>query len=292
MTLFQSVFLGVVQGITEFLPVSSSGHLAILRILFGIESGNGLLFDVLVHLGTVIAICAAFHKDIGRLTVEAIHMSMDICSNINAFYQNHTNREAKRYKKIVYNNYRRFVAMILISTIPTAIIGFAARELVALASESLLIPGICLMITAVLLKITDVSQSGRMIPNDIGFSSAFMVGIAQGISILPGLSRSGTTIAVCLLSGFDKRFAVRYSFIMSIPAILGAAILEIREIPGSEIAVSQVLIYLVGAIVAGGVGYISIRKMINIVRKKSFKGFSVYCLIVGIISLIGYIALS
>lgn len=292
MTLFQSVFLGVVQGITEFLPVSSSGHLAILRILFGIESGNGLLFDVFVHFGTVIAICAAFHKDIGRLTVEAIHMIMDICSNIKAFYQNQTSREAKRYKKIVYNNYRRFVAMILISTIPTAIIGFAARELVALASESLLVPGICLMITAVLLMITDLSQSGKLIPKDIGFSSAFIVGIAQGISILPGLSRSGTTIAVCLLSGFDKRFAVRYSFIMSIPAILGAMILELREIPGSEIAISQLAIYLVGAVVAGGVGYISIRKMIGIVKKKSFKGFSVYCLIIGIISLIGYIALS
>lgn len=291
MNLFQAIFLGVVQGITEFLPVSSSGHLTILQILFGMDTGNSLLFDVMLHLGTVGAICVAFHKDISRLFAEAIHMTQDILSNIRAFYLNNKSKDAIRYKKIVYNNYRRFVGMIVISTIPTAIIGYASRELIVLASQSLLIPGICLMITSVMLLITDVAQSGKRIPTDISFSSAFLVGIAQGISVLPGLSRSGTTIAACLLSGFDKRFAVRYSFIMSIPAILGATILELKEYPGSQVSFSQFLIYLVGAAAAGGVGYFSIRKMVQIVKRKSFKGFSAYCLVIGIISLAGYIAL-
>ena len=291
MTFIQSVFLGIIQGITEFLPVSSSGHLSILRNLFGIQTDGGLLFDVMVHLGTVIAICVVFRRDVLRMIGETIRMVSDIWANGSVLIHNKKEKDARRYKKILHNNYRRFVVMVLCATIPTAVIGYAARDLVTLASDSLLAPGIGLILTAVFLIIADVSENGKKIPKDISFTNSFLVGIAQGISTLPGLSRSGTTIAACLISGYDKRFAVKYSFIMAIPAILGAACMEIGQAFSSGVSLSQFFIYLAGALTAGVVGYFSCRKMLTIVRKKKFRGFAVYCLILGSISIIGYVVM-
>lgn len=291
MTFIQSVFLGIIQGITEFLPVSSSGHLSILRNLFGIRTDGGLLFDVMVHLGTVIAICVVFRRDVLRMIGETIRMVSDIWANGSVLIHNKKEKDARRYKKILHNNYRRFVVMVLCATIPTAVIGYAARDLVTLASDSLLAPGIGLILTAVFLIIADVSENGKKIPKDISFTNSFLVGIAQGISTLPGLSRSGTTIAACLISGYDKRFAVKYSFIMAIPAILGAACLEIGQAFSSRISLSQFFIYLAGAVTAGVVGYFSCRKMLTIVRKEKFRGFAIYCLILGSISIIGYVVM-
>ena len=291
MTFIQSVFLGIIQGITEFLPVSSSGHLSILRNLFGIRTDGGLLFDVMVHLGTVIAICVVFRRDVLRMIGETIRMVSDIWANGSVLIHNKKEKDARRYKKILHNNYRRFVVMVLCATIPTAVIGYAARDLVTLASDSLLAPGIGLILTAVFLIIADVSENGKKIPKDISFTNSFLVGIAQGISTLPGLSRSGTTIAACLISGYDKRFAVKYSFIMAIPAILGAACLEIGQAFSGGVSLSQFFIYLAGALTAGVVGYFSCRKMLTIVRKKKFRGFAVYCLILGSISIIGYVVM-
>ena len=290
MTIIQSVFLGIIQGITEFLPVSSSGHLTILQNLCGIQTDGGLLFDVMLHIGTVVAICIVFRRDILRMIGETVRMINDLGKNISVFFHNKKDQDARRYKKILHNNYRRFVVMVICATIPTGIIGFAAQDLIALASESLLAPGIGLIMTAILLIISDAVETGNKIPKDISFTSSFLIGIAQGLSTLPGLSRSGTTIAACLISGYDKRFAVKYSFIMAIPAILGAACLEISQIGGSNVSISQFFIYLVGAVVSGIVGYFCMKKMLTIVRKKKFRGFAIYCLILGCISLIGYIA--
>ena len=291
MTFIQSVFLGIIQGITEFLPVSSSGHLSILRNLFGIQTDGGLLFDVMVHLGTVIAICVVFRRDVLRMIGETIRMVSDIWANGSVLIHNKKEKDARRYKKILHNNYRRFVVMVLCATIPTAVIGYAARDLVILASDSLLAPGIGLILTAVFLIIADVSENGKKIPKDISFTNSFLIGIAQGISTLPGLSRSGTTIAACLISGYDKRFAVKYSFIMAIPAILGAACMEIGQAFSGSVSLSQFFIYLAGAVTAGVVGYFSCRKMLTIVRKKKFRGFAIYCLILGSISIIGYVVM-
>ena len=291
MTFIQSVFLGIIQGITEFLPVSSSGHLSILRNLFGIRTDGGLLFDVMVHLGTVIAICVVFRRDVLRMIGETIRMVSDIWANGSVLIHNKKEKDARRYKKILHNNYRRFVVMVLCATIPTAVIGYAARDLVTLASDSLLAPGIGLILTAVFLIIADVSENGKKIPKDISFTNSFLIGIAQGISTLPGLSRSGTTIAACLISGYDRKFAVKYSFIMAIPAILGAASMEIGQAFSGSVSLSQFFIYLAGAVTAGVVGYFSCRKMLTIVRKKKFRGFAIYCLILGSISIIGYVVM-
>lgn len=288
MSLLQSILLGLVQGITEFLPVSSSGHLAILRNLFGIELQDGPFFDVMLHLGTMIAICAVFRKDLIRMLKESVNMVMDMIYNLKILIHNKKEQDARRYKKIIHNNYRKFTLMVLVSTVPTAVIGYAAQELVNIAGMTLIAPGVCLILNAGLLLVADVVEAGKKVPKDAAYTNAFVVGIAQGLAVMPGLSRSGITILACLLNGFDRRFAMKYSFIMSIPAIIGAMILELTRISAQTTAMSQIAVCLVGAIIAGITGYVCIRKMLVIVRKKQFKGFSLYCLVIGILAIVGH----
>lgn len=288
MSLLQAIIMGFIQGITEFLPVSSSGHLAIFKILFHMETDTGLLFDVILHLGTLIAIFAVYYKDILRMIVEGFRIIRDVFINIVRFFRNHCMHEKEEYIRIVTNGYRKFVMLVIVSTIPTGIIGVVASDFITMASEILIVPGICLIVTSILLFIADRINSGNKGPKNISYTNGFIIGICQGIATLPGLSRSGTTISACLISGFDRRFAVKYSFIMSIPAVLGAAILEIKDISFASVTGTEVAYYLVGMAVAAIVGYICIKTMLVIVRNKKFTFFSVYCFLVGALSIGGY----
>ena len=286
MSIIQAIILGIVQGIAEFLPVSSSGHLAIIQNIFHIETEGGLFFDVMLHLGTLAAIFVVYRKDILRMIIETLNMCRDIIYNLKSYIQNQRSYSALRYRRIVKNNYRKFVVLVLVSTIPTGVIGYMGRHLVEKASATLIVPGIGLILTSILLIVSEMAPDGKKIPRDISYGSGFLIGAAQGCATLPGLSRSGTTIAACMMSGYDRRFAVRYSFIMSIPAILGAALGEIKVIGSEGISGGIVLNGLIGAVVAGCVGYICIKTMLAVVRKKKFKGFAIYCFAVGVIAII------
>jgi len=292
MSLLQAIIMGIIQGVTEFLPVSSSGHLAIFKILFHMETDTGLMFDILLHLGTLIAIFAVYYKDILRMIVEAFKILGDVFINIARFFKNKCKHEQNEYLKIITNGYRKFVLLVIVSTIPTGIIGMVAADFVTMASEILLIPGICLIITSILLFISDRVKGGNKGPKNVSYTDGFVIGICQGIATLPGLSRSGTTIAACLISGFDRRFAVKYSFIMSIPAVLGAAILELKDISTASLSGTEIMYYMIGMAVAAVVGYICIKTMLVIVRNKKFTIFSIYCLIVGVLSIGGYFYLA
>ena len=286
MSILQAIILGIVQGIAEFLPVSSSGHLAIVQNIFHIETDGGLFFDVMLHLGTLVAIFVVYRKDILRMIIETLNMCGDIFYNLKSYIQNQRSYSALRYRKSVKNNYRKFVVLVLVSTIPTGVIGYMGRHLVEKASATLIVPGICLILTSVLLIVSEMAPDGKKIPRDISYGSGFLIGAAQGCATLPGLSRSGTTIAACMMRGYDRRFAVRYSFIMSIPAILGAALVEIKDIGSEGLSGGMVLNGLIGAVVAGCVGYVCIKTMLSVVRKKKFKGFAIYCFVVGVIAII------
>ena len=298
MTLLQAIFMGVIQGLTEFLPVSSSGHLALFKILFGVETDTGMLFDVLLHVGTLIAICTVYYRDIAKMIVEGLCIIRDAFCNIGIFFQNigtfvkHKGGQEmdsghRSYRRIVNSSYRKFVILIIVSTIPTGIIGYVGKNAVANASEILIVPGICLIITAILLFVADLLKSGEKLPKDVTYTNAFLIGIAQGVATLPGLSRSGTTITACLLSGFNRKFAVKYSFIMSIPAILGAMVLELKDF-SAAVAGTEIVYYIVGMVIAAVIGYICIKVMLFVVGRKRFRGFAIYCLIVGIISIGGF----
>lgn len=287
MSLLQSILMGLIQGLTEFLPVSSSGHLALFKILFDVNTETGLLFDVMLHVGTLVAICIVYYKDIIRLVIEFIGMLIDGGYNLVTWMQKRRGKDGA-YRHVIYNSYRKMVMLVIVSTIPTGIIGYVGADLVTAASEVLIVPGICLIITAALLFVCDRIPEGHKKPKQTSYANAFIIGICQGVATLPGLSRSGTTITACVLNGLDRRFAVKYSFIMSIPAILGAMVLQLKDI-GSEALMSTDLIhYAIGMAVAAVVGYICIKTMLVIVKKRKFKFFSIYCLIVGIVSIIGY----
>ena len=237
MKLWEALLMGLIQGLTEFLPVSSSGHLAIFQNIFKLNTQTGLLFDVMLHVGTLAAVIIVFWRDIYKLVIEGIGILADVCRNSYRFFKNLFSKGEKvKYRKVVRSSYRKFVMLVIVSTIPTGIIGFMAKDLVELAGTTLIVPGICLLITAVLLLIADDAKEGEKRPKTATYSNAFAIGIVQGIATFPGISRSGATITACLFSGFEKKFAVKYSFIMSIPAIIGAAILELKDIGSEEIA--------------------------------------------------------
>ncbi|MBQ1880866.1 MAG: undecaprenyl-diphosphate phosphatase [Lachnospiraceae bacterium] len=277
MNVFQAILMGIVQGIAEFLPVSSSGHLAIFQNLLHIETDTGLLFDVLLHLGTLLAIFVVFWKDIWRLIVEFFGIIAD-------FFRRFSDPDLI----VLSSGYRKFVLLIIVSTIPTAILGYVGRSFVEYASTTLLIPGIGLLITSFLLFICDRIGDGRKGIKKITYLNAFEIGMVQGVATMPGISRSGATIAACLMLGVKKETAVKYSFIMSIPAVLGAVVLEMKDAFGTKIPAGTLVSYIIGMVVAAIVGYFAIRFMIGVVRRKKYIYFSIYCLVVGIIAIIGH----
>ena len=290
MTFLQAIILGIVQGLTEFLPVSSSGHLAIMKNLLHMNLETGVLYDVLLHVATLIAVCIVMHKDIIRLITEFFAIVRDVFSNLVIFFSNIADKEGREdYNIIMSTPYRRFVVMVVVSTIPTGILGILLNDIIETVESELLVPGICLIATAAIILISDYLTEGGKKSKDITVGDAFSIGTAQGIATLPGLSRSGTTITACLLCGFDRKFAVKYSFIMSIPAILGALVLKLTKLGEDSVSGGEVASYIVGMIVAAVVGYFALIFTIKIVQKKSFKYFAVYCLGIGAVSLIAYV---
>lgn len=288
MNLLQAIFMGLIQGLTEFLPVSSSGHLAIFQQLFGIETDTGVLFEVLLHLGTLVAVCIVFWKDFKNLFVHGIGLVADVCINGWTFLMNKIKRENRRYRRLITNAYRKFAALVIVTTIPTGIIGVAFGGLIEKASDTLIVPGICLVITAVILLLVDGRPNGTKKAKATNYKDAGLIGLAQGIATLPGISRSGSTIAACLFLGLDRSFAVKYSFLASIPAILGANILQLRHIGGSAVNGGLILNYVVGMIVAGVVGFVCIKLMINVVKRAKYEYFAYYCAVIGVIAIFCY----
>lgn len=288
MSLLEAVFMGIIQGLTEFLPVSSSGHLAIFKNIFHINTDTGILFDILLHLGTLVAVCVIYYKELFNMIKEGFGIIGDSCYNIKIFFQNIKKEEKICYRRVVKNSYRKFVMLVIVSTFPTAIIGYLAQDLVEAVSEILFIPGICLIITSILLFISDRVKDGTKKPRQVTYTNAFAIGICQGIATLPGISRSGTTITACLITGLNRSFAVKYSFIMSIPAILGAAVLQLKDIGSIQVSSTEVTYYIVGMVISAIIGYICMKTLLIIVRKKKFIFFSIYCFVMGVFSIGAY----
>ena len=280
MTIIKAIILGIIQGLAEFLPISSSGHLALAKGFFGMEEAP-MAFDVFLHLGTLIAVFAIYYKDIFEIIKEFFGICADIIANIITFFKGD-----KKYRKIIKTPYRRFTVLVIVSTIPTAIIGVLLKDIVDQSSKTLLIPGICLLVTAVMLFVSDNLKDGNKTEKNTSWWNALFIGACQGVATMPGISRSGTTITAGLVSGLKRDFVVKYSFLMSIPAILGAVVLEIPDMT-DDLAKTPISSYIVGTAVSAIVGYICIKAMLVIVKKKKFKYFSYYCAAMGLIAVIG-----
>ena len=264
--------MGLVQGLTEFLPVSSSGHLVLANNLLGIQTGTGILFEVMLHLGTLVSVFIVFYRDIYNMVAEFFIMSRDFVRG-----------KGPRLKS---SPYRVMLVMVLVATIPTGIIGFLFNDFLERAFGSTRIVSVMLLVTGTLLYIANGLEDGVKGPARIRISDALIVGIFQGLAITPGISRSGSTIFAGLLRGFTRELATRFSFIMSIPAILGAAVLEFSDYSGAALPSGQLTVMLAGTAMAAVAGTIAIRFLIGLLSRGKLHYFSYYCWLVGLTGLI------
>ena len=268
MSYFTSILLGIVQGIAEFLPISSSGHLALFQNLFHIENyeASHMLFSVLLHLGTMVAVLVVYRRDIREMLLEVGRFIREIRDPVL--------REAAPAPK------RRLLLLLVIATLPLAV-AVLVSDLVEQLTQSTLAIGIALLITGLLLFLSDRHKRGQKTERNASVWDAVIVGVGQLFGIIPGISRSGITIATGLFCGFEREFAVRFSFLLSIPAILGANLLSLAKALGNGIDQSLMPVYLAGVLTAAVVGYFAIKLVQYVVRKDKFGGFTWYCWVVG-----------
>lgn len=274
MNILQGIIIGIVQGLTEFLPVSSSAHLVFAQNLLGVKSS--LAFDTFLHLGTLIAVLWFFRWDI-------IKMLKSWWLSIGDILQG-------RFREGFYEDpYKRLAWYVILATIPVGFVGVFFEDSVdALFSGALYVPAFFLFVTGTILYLSQRMPSGNINYNNITKKEALFMGLGQACAILPGLSRSGTTIAAGLTIGLDKEFAAKFSFILSIPAILGAFVLQVKDI-GSAMDANflPVVLGFIASIVAG---YLAIKWMLDLIQNKSLDIFSYYCWLVGLIVFMGSIA--
>ncbi|MDO4516659.1 MAG: undecaprenyl-diphosphate phosphatase [Bacillota bacterium] len=258
-----SVFLGLVQGVAEFLPISSSGHLSLFQTFFGLEEA-GLFFDVLLHLGTLIAIFVYYWKDIVGLVKEFIRIVACLFS------------KEKRAAMGRLSPKGRMILMIIVATLPLFVVLPIKDKVEGLYTNTIFV-GCALIVTGCILFFSDRMARGKKTAKSATLLDALLVGVGQAIAVVPGLSRSGTTISAGMMRGFSRKFAVRFSFLLSIPAVLGANILSIGEAVSAGIDLSLLPGYIAGTVVAAVSGYFAIRLVNLLADKGKFGNFAYYC---------------
>lgn len=255
MDYLDAVILGIVQGLTEFLPVSSSGHLVIFQKILDFQQ-PGVTFEVMLHVGTLVAIMAAFWSDIWAMIKKPTS---------------------------------RLVGLIVVGSVPAGLMGVLLKPIFEQAFESVSVVGIGLIITGFLLmlgeKIGSRAWWGKGVEN-VSWGDALFIGLFQGLAITPGISRSGSTIAAGLLRGLDREFAARFSFLLAVPAIAGAGILEAKDVVRDGFASGDFMSYFIGAIAALVSSYLAIRIVMSLVRRGRLSLFSYYCWAVGVLTLL------
>lgn len=266
----EAVILGVVQGLTEFLPVSSSGHLVLFQHLFGLMEPE-LLFDICVHVGTLVAVLAVFRRDILELlkTLVRVPVLIRTSGGVRSLFNSHADF--------------RLMVMILLGCIPTVLLGVIFAKVAERLFGTVWLVGVALLITGTFLWFTQRSKTTGHSIKEMRLKDAFMIGLVQGLAIIPGISRSGATISAALYLGVDREFAGRFSFLMAIPAILGALILGLdSEAFQTTLPVDKILI---GSLVSAAVGYAALVILLKMVRKGQLHRFAPYCWIVGGVAL-------
>lgn len=273
MTYLFSVLMGVLQGVAEFLPISSSGHLALFQHFFGVENyeETQMFFAVLLHLGTLISVCVYYWRD--------------VIDMIREFFLGIRDLTVRRGGGAPPPPTRRLVMMIIVATLPLFAI-LPVKGLVEDAMSNVTFVSVALLATGFILFFSDRMARGRKNARNATVADALLVGCAQAVGTLPGISRSGITISAGLLRGFDRTFAVRFSFLMSLPAVLGANILSLKDALEAGVDLEMLPIYLVGMVVSGVVGYFAIRLVNLLADKGKFGNFAYYCWVVGLGSLI------
>lgn len=261
MKLLHILILAILQGLTEFLPISSSGHLVLAESRFKNFQRPGVGLEIFLHMGTLVAILIYFRKEIKNIILAIFNRGKEI-----------------------NDNGRKWALFLILGSVPTAIIGLVFKDLFENAFTSVKAVGVCLMITGLLLWISDRVKTTQKTMAEMGPRDALGIGLIQGLAITPGISRSGSTIAMGIFLGLDRDTAAKFSFLLSIPALFGALLLELKEI--WQILNIGLLTYLLGALVSGIVGYFCIILLLKLVIAKRLSPFAYYCWLLGVVALI------
>lgn len=258
-----SAVLGFVQGVAEFLPISSSGHLTLFQHFFGMEEPDQL-FNVLLHFATLLAVCVVYWQDIWEMIVEFFRFFGGVFS-----HSTYRGRPPEA---------RRMVLLILVGTLPLFLVLPIQDQVEAFGSNPLFVCG-ALLVTGCILFLSDQMARGHKTARNATLLDVLLVGLAQGVATIPGLSRSGCTISASMVRGFDRKFAVRYSFLMSLPAVLGATLLKVLDVLKAEsgFPAENIPKYLLGMVVAAVVGYFSIQLVKLLASRGRFGAFAFYC---------------
>lgn len=279
MNIFYGVLLGLIQGVAEFLPISSSGHLALAETILGAGKGGAAVaamdgnafFNIMLHLATLVAVVIAYWDDVRDMILECVDMI----------------RGLGRGESLASRNVptRRLILMIIVATLPLFVIVPFHHAIESLNNIPWFI-GVALLVTGLLLYLSDRMPRGGKTERDITIVDALVIGLAQGLATIPGLSRSGTTITAGMSRGLNREFAVKFSFLMSLLSVLGAVVLSVVDVIKDGVDTSILPACLVGMVVAGVTGYFCIRLLQKIVRKGRFGGFAYYCWGVGALSIL------
>ena len=272
MSYLTAVLLGLVQGVTEFLPVSSSGHLAIAEQLLNLQGASNVpgFFDVLLHLGTLVAVFIAYWDDIRDMIVEFFAGIGDL---------------AHHSTPNPVPPARRLILLIIVGTLPLFVM-VPFRHFFSSLGDNMYFIGGALIFTGILLFVSDRVHHGRKTEKTATLLDALLVGLGQAVALCPGISRSGMTITTGCFAGFERKFAVRFAFLLSIPAVIGANILSLKDAIDAGIDWASVPAYLVGVAVAAVSGYACIRLLRYIAEKGRFGAFAYYCWAVGALTLV------
>lgn len=273
MTYTNAIILGIVQGLAEFLPISSSGHLALLQHFFHVEADKVLIFTVLLHIGTLLSVFIMYWRDIWELIKEFFITIADLVRG--------------RGLRLQERPVRKLGVMIIVATIPTALMGFLLNDFFESLNSILWAIGIGWIFTGFILYFSEkLGRANRDLKN-MNFRNAIFIGIMQGIAICPGVSRSGSTMVGGLVTGFKREFAVKFAFLISIPSILGAAVLEVPEAMKATTEGLAAGPLIVGMIVSAVCGILAIKLMIKVVIAQKLKYFSYYVWVLGALT-VGY----
>ena len=272
MSIGNAILLGLVQGIAEFLPISSSGHLSIINNLFrlALPDGGHMFFDVLLHLGTLISVFVVYWEDITAMVLELLGFA-----NLGPM----AGQRRQHYPAA------RQLIMIVLATLPLVLILPLKDRMEVLYNNNYFV-GIALVLTGCMLYVSDRMIAGKKTGGTIGMLDAILIGLCQCVATIPGLSRSGTTITAGIATGLRRDYAVKFSFLLSIPAVLGANILSIGDAVRDGVSMADVPAYLIGMLAAMLSGIASISFLRYIADKGRFGGFAYYCWVVGVLSII------
>ena len=272
MTLLNSLILGIIQGVAEFLPISSSGHLSIAQNLLGlgVEGTDDVFFHVLLHLGTLGAVFVAYWQDIKEMILEFFRTISDLAGR----------RTVEKLPPA-----RRLILLIVAGTLPLFLILPVKEAVEGLYANTFFVGG-ALLVTGLLLYFCDRLRKGRKNERSASIVDVLIVGLGQAVATCPGISRSGMTISMGCFRGFERRFAVRFAFLLSIPAVLGANILQLKDVAETGVDLALLPAYLVGVAAAALSGYLSIRLVRMVADKGKFGAFAYYCWIAGVVTVV------